>query len=133
MYWGVIGTKAQRRTNKLLLLKNCFHCRQQFSPRIGLQNVAARPGGECLLGYVRKAVFANEENFRLGSALANSPRGFNAMYCWQPNVQQDKVGLQFLCFLNCFESVGTFTDDLHCGLFLEQRTDKAAPRLVIVH
>ena len=83
-------------------------CRQQFTCRVRFQHVATCSRTEGFLYYVKRAVFADKEDFGCRRNLTNSASGFNPIQCRKSDVEQDQVWLEFFDFLNSFQPVGGF-------------------------
>jgi hypothetical protein len=81
---------------------NRLYSRQELSPRIRLDYATSRTGAKGLLCDIRVTVLGQEENFRVGSKIADLPGGFDPIQAWKADVQQNYVRLQFLRFLNRF-------------------------------
>ncbi len=57
---------CQTRADETLTFENSFYTRQQFPPRVGLQDITACTRVQSFFGRFQRAGLAKEENFRSG-------------------------------------------------------------------
>ena len=76
---------------------------------------------ERFLNHIGRGFLAYKEYFGFGGELADSACGFDSIQRRKPDVEHNQVRLQSFGFLNRFQSVRCFVDDLQFRLTLERR------------
>ncbi len=79
------------------------------------KDVPPRTQPHRFLNEVRRGFLAQKDDLRFMHECENSPRSFDAIQCWQADVEQDQVRLQFRSLLNRSQSIGHFADDPQFG------------------
>src|SRR5215472_14598050 len=78
-------------------------------------------------------MFTHDEDLGFQVSLAYSLCNLDPIESREPDVQQDKIWLQFLSLPDALQSIGHVTDDLQFRLFLKQGKDEVNPGRVIFH
>jgi hypothetical protein len=87
-------------------------------------DVGSCAGTESFFNHLSRSFLTQENYFSGRYKCANPPSGLDAIHRRQPDVQQNQIRFQFHRFLNRFESVRHFCNDLQFGPFRKGRADE---------
>ena len=86
-------------------LTDRLHSGQQFASSMFFNYVAQRPYAEGFLHNIGRELLTQEKYLGFGGEFADSLGRFDSIQRWQPDIQENQVGLQFFRFANRFYSV----------------------------
>jgi len=110
--WLAQVLKCLRATDKPHSRKDRFHSSDKVGSRLVFYNVAPRAQANGQLHHVRRRFLSQEDDFSFRDKLADLSSCFDSVQTWEANVQHNQIRSQFYCFLNRFQSVRDFADDL---------------------
>ena len=110
-----------------------FHSRHQFRRGIGLDYVSTGATEESVLNDVPVAELTHKQDDRVCRKVSDLASNFDATEIGKANIQKDQVRLSFPYFLNGFDSVLCFANDLETRNLLEGWAEKIAKRGKIIN
>ena len=74
--------------------------------------------------YIGGRFLTHENYFGLRYKVPDSSSGFDSIQCWKSDVEQNEIRFQLSRFLNRFQSIGHFANNLQFAPFFQRRADE---------